>query len=119
MRALAFTVVAGLGLLGCSAPGWPDREDGLAWPKPQSAARILDERFAKASTNALGSTTDIAVIKSAIAVSEPQGRVTDIRWLSPTLVMAKVRLPESAWYYVVEKRRKEWLIRTCYLKWIS
>lgn len=32
---------------------WPDREEGLAWPKPRSAGKILDDRFASASTNAL------------------------------------------------------------------
>ena len=98
---------------------WPDREAGLTWPKPRSAARILEDRFASASTNALGSPTDTIAVKAAIVLAKPQSQVEQIRWLSSDLVMVKVRLPESCWYYVVERKKDGWTILIYYLKWIS
>jgi hypothetical protein len=99
---------------------WPDREtNGLAWPKPIGAAKIIHDRFLSASTNALGSVADIEAIKSAIVAAKPRGRVEEIRWLSPRLVIAKVRLMESGYYYVAQKKKDEWEILTYYLHWIS
>jgi hypothetical protein len=97
---------------------WPEAED-IGWPKPRSAAQVIQDRFAKASTNAMGTALDIAAVKSAILVAKPAGRVEGIRWLSSSLVMAKVRSPEVSWYYVVEKKKDKWMVLTRYLHWIS
>jgi hypothetical protein len=110
---LTVTVVEGVDL------SWPDRgTNGLAWPKPKSAGKIIEDRFLSAATNALGSAADMEAIKSAIGAARPHGKVKKIRWLSPRLVMAKVRFPESSYYYVVQKRKEEWGILTWYLEWI-
>jgi hypothetical protein len=101
-------------------PSWPDWEtNGLAWPKPDGAGKIIGDRFRSASAKALGSTADIEAIKSAIVAARPRGKVMEIRWLSPRLVMAKLRFPESSYYYVVQKRKEQWEILTYYLDWIS
>lgn len=99
---------------------WPDREAGaLAWPKPRTAVKILNDRFARASTNALGSATDMTAVEAAIAAVRPRIRVEEIRWLSSDLVMVRARLPESSWYYVVERKKEGWSILIYYLKWMS
>jgi hypothetical protein len=99
---------------------WPEREVGpLAWPKPQNAIEILDNRFASASTNALGTAADINMVKAAIVATHRKIQVEDLRWLSGDLVMVRARTQESSWYYVVERKKKGWSVLTYYLKWIS
>jgi hypothetical protein len=98
---------------------WPEQEKGLPWPKRPNGSRIIQDRFYQGSTNSLGSATDLASIKSVIATARPSGSVWQIRWLSAQLVMVKVRLTESSWFYVVEKRKDDWTILTYYLDWIS
>lgn len=98
---------------------WPEQEKGLPWPKRPNGHRIIEDRFYQGSTNSLGSATDLAAIKSAVATARPSGSVVGIRWLSARLVMVKVRLTESQWYYVVERRKDDWTILTYYLDWIS
>ena len=121
-RIIQLVLIAALGfqIAACAADiTWPDREEGLAWPKPRSASKLLDDRFTSASRNALGSSTDIAAVKAAIVGVRSANRAEEIRWLSPDLVMVRVRLPESSWYYVVERKKDTWTVRIYYLKWIS
>ena len=96
----------------------------FSWPKEirdQKERKIIDDRYAHASTNALGSTNDIAAIKHAIAADmKPQEvEVREIRWLSPSLVMAYTRTESAAYYYVSEKRKSTWEIRAHYGIWVK
>jgi hypothetical protein len=110
----------GFQVAACAADiTWPDREEGLAWPKPRSASKLLDDRFVSASTNALGSSSDILAVRAVIVTARPASQIEEIRWLSSDLVMVRVRLPESSWYYVVERKEDRWTVRIFYLKWIS
>jgi hypothetical protein len=99
---------------------WPERSKNLGWPRPPQAGKILEDRFANASKDALGSASDIAAIKSAVLSVRPSSEIDEIRWLSSTLVMAQVsNRGATAWYYVVEKTTDEWRVRIFYLLWIS
>ena len=69
---------------------WPERSKNLGWPRPPEASKILRDRFANASRDALGSAADIGAIKLAIISARPGSEVKEIRWLSSTLVMAYV-----------------------------
>lgn len=82
---------------------------------------IVEERFKSASTKPLGSETDITAIDQAIKTSHPAWnlQVEELRWLSPSLAMARVRAPEAEYFYVVEKREGQWSVLTYYLRWIS
>ena len=105
---------------------WPATRGG-GWPKDKDAQKTLDDRFDKASKKSLGSDTDIAAIKKAILADmvQPTGAsVSEVRWLSPTLVMAKAGwhsgpLDRGYLYYVVEKKEANWKIVTHYLLAIS
>ena len=105
---------------------WPATREG-GWPKDKDAQKTLDDRFDSASKRSLGSDTDIAAIKKAILtdMAQPTGAsVSEIRWLSPTLVMVKAGwysdpLSRGHYYYVVEKKEADWKIVTHYLLAIS
>ena len=95
----------------------------FSWPKEisdQKEWKIIEDRFAHASTNALGSTNDIAAIKRAVAADmKPQEvEVREIRWLSPSLVMTYTCTESAAYYYVSEKRKSMWEIRAHYVIWV-
>ena len=97
----------------------------FSWPKqgsdPKALWKIIDERYAKASTNSLGTAGDIAAIKQAIAAdAQPQiVEVREIRWLSPSVIMAFTRTQSAAYYYVSEQKNGKWGIVTHYQIWVS
>src|SRR5689334_3502059 len=75
---------------------WPKRDkDPYPWPQGKDAAKVLQDRFARASKKALGNEKDTEGIKKVILahMENPKSSVNEIRWLSPTLVMAR-----SSWY---------------------
>ena len=69
----------------------------------------------------LGSESDIAAIRQTIAADQPRQNLntTDLRWLTPTLVMAKVRGMETRYIYVVEKMNGQWTVIVHYVQWRS
>jgi hypothetical protein len=121
---LGLALVLSGGLLGCATNkavkpvamqkelNWPAVAAGeWMWTPP-----IVSERFTRASTNALGSEGDIAEINKSIATDNPrqQLRVTDLRWLSSTLTMARVRGIGTVFFYVVEKKGGRWTVLVHY-----
>lgn len=65
----------------------------LRWPVPliePNALRIVEERFAAGSARSLGTQEDVNQIRSIVAARKKIGsvHVSEIRWLSPTLVVA-------------------------------
>lgn len=123
IRFLNFSVRMGALLGACvSAPtlSWPEHgEDPYAFVDPEEARKIVDERFAHASSNVLGTADDVAAIGLEIAEDlEPRAaEVREIRWLSPTLVMADTYVKYAGFFYVVEKKGGKWSVLTHYLLW--
>jgi len=108
--------------IGAGDYTWPERDsEPHPWPRPKEAVALLDERFASASSDALGSAADVADIDGAIVAQQPARDmdIREIRWLSRTLVIAYVRIPNAAYYYVVEKTDDRWNVVTYYLIWVS
>ena len=100
---------------------WPERDrDPYPWPKPNEAGKIIRDRFANASTNALGTTNDVITVKKAITehLKPQQVEVRELRWLSPILVMAYTRTKSAAFYYVTEKKNGKWDVITYYMLWV-
>lgn len=100
---------------------WPAHDsDPCPWPKPKDAGRIIRDRFAQASTNALGTTNDSIAVKKRIVehVKPQQVEVRELRWLSPILVMAYTRTESAAFYYVTEKKNGKWDVITYYMLWV-
>ncbi len=106
---------------------WPERDaDPYPWPKGEGSQKLLNERWAKASKKSLGTDEDAAAIKKAITahIKGKRARVREIRWLSPTLVMATASWysgPEASagYYYVVQKPNETWEILTYYMLFVS
>lgn len=101
---------------------WPDREtSGLPWPRPRESIKVIERRFAHAPLKDLGTESDFAAIRELIIADRPRLnlRIEQLRWLSPVLVIAKVRATESEYFYVVEKKNGQWTILNYYLEWIS
>jgi len=102
---------------------WPDRDaDPYPWPKPKSAFDLLNARFEKASRIPLGTAEDVAAICEAIHSNKRQSSpfVKEVRWLSPTVVMASAGTPYfslsgSDFYYVLTLRGKTWRVLTYYM----
>ena len=120
---LCLALVLGGGLLGCSTTAQQQRTE-LTWPDAAADSwtpSIVSERFNHAATNILGSESDIAAIRQTIAADQPRQNLntTDLRWLMPTLVMAKVRGMETEYIYVVEKMNGQWTVIVHYVQWRS
>jgi len=101
---------------------WPERgTDPYPWPNPKEASKILYDRFLQASTNALGTAEDIKALQQAIAAHKAPLRVEvrDVRWLSPSLVMAYTRTEFAAYYYVTEKKKGKWSVLSYYMLWVT
>ncbi|MBI3879820.1 MAG: hypothetical protein HY301_07110 [Verrucomicrobia bacterium] len=129
-------VVFALTLAGCRVPSptdlnveapplaaleWPHGlENGPMWLKPEEW-KLLNDRFSNASSTALGSTEDILKIRQAVTEQNPREkqRVEELRWLSASLVMARVRAPEASYCFVLEKKKRAWGILARYLRWIA
>lgn len=132
---LCLALVLSGGLFGCATnnavkPNEPKPvsfQGELTWPTVATGQweftpKIVSERFKHASMNALGSDGDIAEINQIITADNPRPknlRVTDLRWLSSTLAMAKVRAMEAGFVYVIEKKAGQWKVIAHYTQWIS
>ena len=119
---LCLALVLSSGWLGCSTHKQQRRK--LAWPDAAADSwtpNIVSERFNDAATKMLGSESDIAAIRQTIAADQPRQNLntTDLRWLTPTLVMAKVRGMETRYIYVVEKMNGQWTVIVHYVQWRS
>ncbi len=62
----------------------------LQWPFPlqPDAIAIVGKRFAQGSARPLGTQEDVSQIRAAVAGKKNSVHVSEIRWLSPTLVVA-------------------------------
>jgi len=108
-------------LTGCANSNWPSPD-----ASPYELASVQSQ-FDKASIKPLGSKADMIEIKKAILSyrGEPSvNYVGELRWLSPTQVMAKCALlngnvGSSGYTYVLEKRSGIWKVIVVYMDWIS
>lgn len=120
---LCLALVLGGGLVGCSTAVRQQRAE-LIWPDAAASSwtpTIVSERFDHATTKMLGSKSDIAAVQQSIAPYQPRQNlsITDLRWLSPTLVMAKVRGMETGYLYVIQKKNGQWTVIVHYVQWRS
>src|ERR1041385_510270 len=111
---LCLALVLSGGLFGCSATAQQQRTE-LAWPDAAADSwtpNIVRVRFKHAATKMLGSESDIAAVRQTIAADQPRQNLytTDLRWLTPTLVVTKVRGMETGYIYVVEKMNNQWTV---------
>ena len=104
---------------------WPAGDDNPSPPrlKPEDW-KILIERWNKGSKEPLGTNADTAAIKKTIfahvKMKNPNAKVREVRWLSPTLVMAKASwsygdMASARYFYVVQKTKDKWEIVTYYM----
>jgi hypothetical protein len=96
---------------------WPDRDKLDA-----KGVEILFARYAQASKKPLGTDQDVESIKKVVVVhmKRASARVNEIRWLSPTLIMAETSWHEApkaggTYFYIVEKNKDTWVVKTYYL----
>jgi outer membrane murein-binding lipoprotein Lpp len=101
---------------------WPPRgDDPYPWAKGEDAYEILQERYVKASEKALGADADVSAVRSVIVkhMKQEENTVREIRWLSPTLVMAFAHSRYASYWYIVEKRKDTWQVLTYYMEGVS
>jgi len=104
---------------------WPAGNDN---PPPrlkgEDARKVLTERWNKASKEPLGTHADTAAIEKTIfahvKMNNPNAKVREVRWLSPTSVMAKASwvygdLASARYFYVLQKTKDKWRIVTYYM----
>jgi len=120
---LCLTLVLSGFMFGCSTAAQQQRTE-LTWPDAAAdfwIPSIVSERFNHAATKMLGSESDIAAVQQSIAADQPRQNlnITDLRWLLPTLVMARVRGMETGYIYVVEKKNGQWTVIVHYVQWRS
>ena len=88
----------------------------LQWPFPlePDALSIVGKRFALGSARPLGSQEDVSRIRAAVAGKKSSTHVSEIRWLSPTLVVAAELMALTKYFgrlpRKVEKGRSLWSI---------
>lgn len=105
---------------------WPVTGDG-GWPQGTNSYLMLRHWFYRGSRKPLGIDADTATIKKAILVDMTGSNnpsVGEIRWLSPTLVMATAGwysspMAAGSYYYILEKNESGWKIIAHYLIAIS
>jgi hypothetical protein len=120
---LCLALILSGGWFGCSTTAQQQCTE-LTWPDASANSwtpSIVSERFNHAATKMLGSESDIAAVQQSIAADQPRQKLnlTDLRWLTPTLVMAKVRGMESGYIYVVEQKNGQWTVIVHYVQWRS
>ena len=106
---------------------WPgQRADPYAYATDDVCQVLLWKRWERASKTQLGSNEDTEAIRAAVSghMKHPQAKVHEIRWISPTLVIAK-----SSWYsgplaaagytYVLRKNDAGWFVIAHYMECIS
>jgi hypothetical protein len=121
---LGLALVLSLGATSCSTAAKQQRAE-LTWPAVAAGQwawtpRIVDERFSHASKEALGNNEDIAEITQVIAADNPHQtlRITELRWLSPTLAMARVSGTNVKFDYIVQKEEGRWQVVVHYTRQI-
>jgi len=120
---LSLVLVLSCGLPGCSTTTQQQRTE-LTWPDAAADSwtpNVVSERFNHAAPKTLGNESDIAAVQQTIAADQPRQSLntTDLRWLAPTLVMARVRGMETEYIYVVEKMNGQWTGIVHYVQWRS
>jgi hypothetical protein len=106
---------------------WPGQKaDPDAHARNEVDSILISKRWERASKTQLGSNEDTEAIRAAIIqhMKHPQAKVHEIRWISPTVVMAK-----SSWYsgplaaagytYVLRKNEQGWTVIAHYMEWVS
>jgi hypothetical protein len=121
---LCVALVLSGGLFGCSTTIQQQRSE-LTWPAVANGhwewtPSIVSERFTHAATKALGSEKDLAKINKSIAADDLRQklRVTELRWLSPKLAMARVSGENIRFDYVIEKKNGQWMVLVHYTRMI-
>ena len=82
----------------------------LQWPFPlePDALSIVGKRFALGSARPLGTQEDVSRIRAAVAGKKSSTHVTEIRWLSPTLVVAAGTDGPYQVFWPVAKKSGKW-----------
>jgi hypothetical protein len=119
---LILSLILSAGATSCSTSTKQQRAE-LTWPAVAVGQwawtpRIVDERFSHASKSALGSNKDMAEINQVIAADNPHQklRITELRWLSPTLAMARVSGTNVKFDYIVQKEEGRWQVVVHYTR---
>ncbi len=120
MRALAIFLTA-LALCSCGSDRWPGHGgDRSAYDYP-----VIGQRWNSASEKSLGTKQDVAQICQVIGQAQPEMRVLEIRWLSPTEVIVfadqntGATLGEESFYCALEKKNRRWLFAAFYVGILS
>ena len=84
----------------------------LQWPFPlqPDALTIVGKRFAAGSARTLGTQEDVAQIRTTVAGKKSSTHVSDIRWLSPTLVVAAGTDGPYQVFWPVAKKSGKWQV---------
>lgn len=82
----------------------------LRWPHPlePDALGIVGKRFAVGSARRLGTQEDVSQIGVTVAGRKSSTHVSDIRWLSPTLVVAAGTDGPYQVFWAVAKKSGKW-----------
>ena len=82
----------------------------LRWPFPlePDALAIVGKRFAAGSARSLGTQEDVRQIRTTVAGRKSSTHVSDIRWLSPTLVVAAGTDGPYQVFWPVAKKSGRW-----------
>ena len=82
----------------------------LRWPHPlePDALGIVGKRFAVGSARRLGTQDDVSQIRATVAGRKSSTHVSDIRWLSPTLVVAAGTDGPYQVFWAVAKKSGKW-----------
>jgi hypothetical protein len=123
---LPLLLLVAIALVGCSTD-WPQSKPGLYnWYTSDASQEVVNQRYEHASAKPLGTKTDIADIRTNILNDKEHvcSQVKEIRWISPTQVMAKAgiygpNLGSSEYTFVLEKNNGVWKVVACYMDWIS
>jgi hypothetical protein len=82
----------------------------LRWPHPlePDALGIVGKRFAVGSARRLGTQEDVSQIRATVAGRKSSTHISDIRWLSPTLVVAAGTDGPYQVFWAVAKKCGKW-----------
>jgi len=125
---ILYIVAIALALRATAADAqWPSHGDApYEWPEGADGYQVIRDRFNGASATALGSKDDIEQIKKAVVshMKHPKAQIKEVRWISPSLVMISSSwytgpLAAASYYYVLEKNKEQWIVKTYYLLSIS
>jgi hypothetical protein len=110
------------------SPGfWPEHTAGpYPCPKNDVGRLLVQKRWQRASKTSLGLKEDLDTIGAAVVrhMNHPGGKVDEIRWLTPTLVMISCSwytapLAAASYTYVLQKDDSGWAVLAYYMDSIS